>query len=104
MSTEDEKNKWREQAEARLAEAEKEKQDEIHRQRLQLELRGEQKAAENKAAARKTARNIWVAEGGMPSEFEKQWEKMWDAMVYQRTLTRMSGDTPYSGKQFTPRL
>ena len=96
MPTEDEKRVWKENAEARLAEAEKERQDVIHRQLLQKELRGEQRAADNKAKAKAAARNVWVAEGGEPAEFAKQWERLWEDMVYQRTLARMASGDPYN--------
>ena len=98
MATPEELKQWKANAEAAV-EARKEEEEEEHKRlELQLHLRGEQKAAEDKAKAQREARGVWLAEGGSVADFEKQWEALYKDLVYQRTLKRMTSGDPFGIK------
>ena len=95
--TEQQRKGFREAAEARLAEQEKEKRAELHRQRLQQQLRHESTAAAKEQKTKDEARRIYLAEGGSLTTFEKNWAEMYEQLVTARTIEAMKA--PYAERR-----
>lgn len=90
MPTQAEKKQWREAAEKRLAESEKEKEEEHKRQVLQQHIRGEQMAAEEKAKVKRESLQAWIKAGGSQASFSANWPEFYESLVFNRALKAMT--------------
>jgi len=84
---------YREAAEEALERKKEAEEKELNRQRLELEMRGEAVAAASKEKVRRDTLRHWQANGGSLAEFDKVWEKLYSAIVFERTV----GDVTKSG-------
>ena len=111
MATQEQKDRWKREAEAKIAEEDRaqaaldammeqfradcEKRAKAAHQAKELtpqeRYRAEQQAeADRKEAhAKAVARAVYLDEGGAEEGFEKVWEKMYADMLYQQTLRKM---------------
>jgi len=80
----------KENAQARMAEANKLQRAEIERQQLENFMRAEKRSEEVEALAKTQARQIWIGEGGASGDFENKWDALYKDMIYQKTLNRMA--------------
>lgn len=103
MPTADEKRIWREQAEASLRAKKEAELAEIQRQQLQNELRAQATAAERKEEDRRMALGTWIANGGSQATFDENWEKLYEDLIYKRTLQAMAGGDPGGGRAYIAR-
>lgn len=77
---------YREAAEEALERKKEAEEKELNRQRLELEMRGEAVAAASKEKVRREALRAWQTNGGSIAEFAAQWEKLYAAILFERTV------------------